>query len=549
MSRPPGIAPLDTVLPEDMRLARTKTSLGLMQALVFKEETKKDEESRKKETARPERDIRRLRDRAGEARDALFIRGDEAVGVHRKDAVDVASGSETFVSSTTLHSNGSETQTNASSFDRLETRVCDARDRGTVSASASRKKEKRVSPARRVFGLTCGRQRAAKEVARVASELVERRDETLRACLLVSDEINESSPERADRILERFNERTCVPGEVLLRAGNAEDGVYNHKNAQLCVIERGCMEIRVVDEDSSRAAKDDCFESVENTRLVATLTRGHSFSCDRAVLASLWGAGRNTLVAVARDVQNEDQESDPDDSGGVVLWELRDAAAYASLASSLRRRRAEFSKLWSGVPFFAKLDAAELNFLTDAARRETRHPGERFCDEFEQCDALRVVEKGRVFAHKQRAQIAAEEGTEGDILISSDAEGNTNADTAEKHSHTKKKPAQTIVREIEVGDYFGELALTSPKTRKAQKSAFTTTARDVTSALVLTTRAFRDVLPVDTIESIDVSPAQMEHVWVAGDAAAGERACHAKSARLGFTRSALPGVQGGNAWY
>jgi|TARA_B110000090_G_scaffold204530_1_gene250803 hypothetical protein len=45
---------------------------------------------------------------------------------------------------------------------------------------------------------------------------------------------------------------------------------------------------------------------------------------------------------------------------------------------------------------------------------------------------------------------------------------------------------------------------------------------------VLTTRAFRDVLPVDTIESIDVSPAQMEHVWVAGDAAARERACHAK---------------------
>jgi len=113
--------------------------------------------------------------------DALFIRGDEAVGVHRKDAVDVASGSETFVTSTTLHSNGSETQTNASSFDRLETRFCDARDCGTVSASASRKKEKRVSPARRVFGLTCGRQRAAKEVARVASELVERRDETLRA--------------------------------------------------------------------------------------------------------------------------------------------------------------------------------------------------------------------------------------------------------------------------------------------------------------------------------------------------------------------------------
>jgi len=36
LSRPPGIAPLDTVLPEDMRLARTKTSLGLMQALVFK---------------------------------------------------------------------------------------------------------------------------------------------------------------------------------------------------------------------------------------------------------------------------------------------------------------------------------------------------------------------------------------------------------------------------------------------------------------------------------------------------------------------------------
>ncbi len=61
-----------------------------------------------------------------------------------------------------------------------------------------------------------------------------------------------------------------------------------------------------------------------------------------------------------------------------------------------------------------------------------------------------------------------------------------------------------------------------------KKSAFTTTARHVTSALVLTTRAFRDVLPVDTIESIDVSPAQMEHVWVAGDAAARERACHAK---------------------
>ena len=38
--RPPGIAPLDAMLPEDMRIAHTSTSLELMQAHVQKKKTK-----------------------------------------------------------------------------------------------------------------------------------------------------------------------------------------------------------------------------------------------------------------------------------------------------------------------------------------------------------------------------------------------------------------------------------------------------------------------------------------------------------------------------
>ena len=60
---PPNLAPLDAVLPEDMRLAHTSTTLELMQAHASTNETKKGD-------TRRQRDVRRWRDEAGEVRDA-----------------------------------------------------------------------------------------------------------------------------------------------------------------------------------------------------------------------------------------------------------------------------------------------------------------------------------------------------------------------------------------------------------------------------------------------------------------------------------------------
>ena len=67
---PPNLAPLDAVLPEDMRLAHTSTTLELMQAHASTNETKKGD-------TRRQRDVQRWRDEAGEVRDALLLR-DEA---------------------------------------------------------------------------------------------------------------------------------------------------------------------------------------------------------------------------------------------------------------------------------------------------------------------------------------------------------------------------------------------------------------------------------------------------------------------------------------
>ena len=67
---PPNLAPLDAVLPEDMRLAHTSTTLELMQAHASRNETKKGD-------TRRQRDVQRWRDEAGEVRDALLLR-DEA---------------------------------------------------------------------------------------------------------------------------------------------------------------------------------------------------------------------------------------------------------------------------------------------------------------------------------------------------------------------------------------------------------------------------------------------------------------------------------------
>ena len=76
---PPNLAPLDAVLPEDMRLAHTSTTLELMQAHASTNETKKGD-------TRLQRDVRRWRDEAGEVRDALLLR-DEAKRSAKMDLV------------------------------------------------------------------------------------------------------------------------------------------------------------------------------------------------------------------------------------------------------------------------------------------------------------------------------------------------------------------------------------------------------------------------------------------------------------------------------
>ena len=64
---PPNLAPLESVLPEDMRLAHTSTTLELMQAHVSATDTQRGD-------TRLRRDVRRWRDEAGAVRDALLLR-------------------------------------------------------------------------------------------------------------------------------------------------------------------------------------------------------------------------------------------------------------------------------------------------------------------------------------------------------------------------------------------------------------------------------------------------------------------------------------------
>jgi CRP-like cAMP-binding protein len=339
--------------------------------------------------------------------------------------------------------------------------------------------------------------RAALESTKRDEDSAARRDATIDSNILLSDFFTESKPETEKTIRNLFFENFARAGDVLSDASPSESpGVAD--TSALCVIERGRVEIRVLEEESpletDALETDDEDETTSNvfnvfgkTRLVATLSRGQAFSRRRAALASLFGAPTNTRVVVAssggtreddEDAMSEGSNGDIDgDDDACVFWELTDPAAFAATALSLLRRRAVFESLWSSVPLFRDLPVTARAFFVDATWRETKHPGERFCVENEPCDALRVVERGRAFAHRLEAN--AETETETRLENSSGVVSKT-----PKPSRAR----QVIVEEYSVGDFFIGGAL-----RHAGFVAdATVTARDVTSTLAMSRRAFRD---------------------------------------------------------
>ena len=573
--RPPGIAPLDAMLPEDMRIAHTSTSLELMQAHVQKTDSKKGD-------TRRERDIQRWRDEAGDVRDTLLIR-DEQLRVDRVAQVDkmgsVKKGLSLKIGSVRRDENGEASSSFArrnvsrdsassrhsdkeftrqgSSFKSVDWLDSYRPDQGNSNAAAAKREERKAktkelrdrykkkreekerrraldgrSVYRKAFDVVSkavystmysgeiAKQRAL-ELERAAERLRERRDDSLNANVILSDELNESSFERAELIRDRFGEIIYdTPGEVLLHEFEEETDGGDTNPPKLCVIEHGFVEIRVaLESDAVKKVKNTSENVFENTRVVATLTRGHVFSKDHAVLASLFGTPNNFLVVVGPSTAHSNKDSEPE---GLVLWELVDPGAYASMAPSLLRRRARFDSLWSSVAFFQKLEQYERHFLVDAARRETRVPGDVFCVENKPCDALRVVEKGRVFAHVTEIE------TEDDVMRGQSVEsqgqagGQENLESTSVSSDTPKqsrKPKTSIVGAFNPGDYFGANALMSSKS----KASATTTARDVTSVLALSRDAFRNVLPEKTIDSLDFVLQGLKNAGVAGDVAEEER--------------------------
>ena len=579
---PPNLAPLDAVLPEDMRLAHTSTTLELMQAHASTNETKKGD-------TRRQRDVRRWRDEAGEVRDALLLR-DEA---ERSAKMRLVNEMETVAVGGT-DDDGTCDGTSATSTERPSSRAFgDERapsrsrsvewvqayrpEQGAASATAKAREARKAALAlaraaakkkaeekaarkaadprssfqkaldltKRALGLESAydamrageaARREAAEAEKAAARSAARRDAALDANVLLRDELKGSvSPEREDALRARFRERVAEAGEVLAE-DSRDDSRMDSRRAPsplLCVIERGCAEIRVAlnrddfDDESDEGRGDDgrTDSDVDRdadtrrprrdwtrarlgfgpSRLVATLSRGHAFAVDGAVLASLFGCpARATFAVVVRDPEDPEASAD----GACVLWELRDRAAFAAMAPSLLRRRAAFTTLWANVPALGAFSDPARAFFMDAARRVTRRPGAHFCVERAPCDALGVVETGRAIAHRE----APEDGTEADAARSTqkcDAACDAASDTPPEDADATPEPGRVsgasrgsvsrrvILGEYARGDFFGARVLlrddAGARGTPASQStnAATTTARDVTSVLVVTRTAFR----------------------------------------------------------
>ena len=569
---PPNLAPLDAVLPEDMRLAHTSTTLELMQAHASTNETKKGD-------TRRQRDVQRWRDEAGEVRDALLLR-DEA---ERSAKMRLVNEMETVAVGGT-DDDGTCDGTSATSTERPSSRAFgDERapsrsrsvewvqayrpEQGAASATAKAREARKAALAlaraaakkkaeekaarkaadprssfqkaldltKRALGLESAydamrageaARREAAEAEKAAARSAARRDAALDANVLLRDELKGSvSPEREDALRARFRERVAEAGEVLAE-DSRDDSRMDSRRAPsplLCVIERGCAEIRVAlnrddfDDESDEGRGDDgrTDSDVDRdadtrrprrdgtrarlgfgpSRLVATLSRGHAFAVDGAALASLFGCPvRATFAVVVRDPEDPEASAD----GACVLWELRDRAAFAAMAPSLLRRRAAFTTLWANVPALGAFSDPARAFFMDAARRVTRRPGAHFCVERAPCDALGVVETGRAIAHRE----APEDGTEADAArdAARDAPPEDTGATPEPDrvsgASRGSVPRRVILGEYARGDFFGARALlrddAGARTPASQSTnAATTTARDVTSALVVTRAAFR----------------------------------------------------------
>ena len=567
---PPKMAPLDAVLPADMRLAHTSTTLELMQAHASTNETKKRD-------TRRQRDVQRWREEAREVRDALLLR-DEAQRstkvdlVNRMAAVAVgdddddaafdgtsgatarrlpsrAFGDEKILPRTLSRSHtvqwvqayrpeqgAAEATAKAREARKAALAVARAAARKKAEEKAARKAadprssfQKALDVTRRALGLerayaaarvreTARREAAAAEKA--AATCAARRDAALDANVWLRDELCGSvSREREDALRARFRERAAEVGEVLADDGESRRGA---PVPFLCVIERGRVEIRVAlgdegpDDDGGIGADGDAGDSAETarerpragtartrtrtrthlgfgpSRLVATLSRGHAFAVDGTAAASLFGCpARATFAVVVRDA--EDAKAPAEGEGSCFFWELRHRAAFAAMAPSLLRRRAAFAALWASVPEFDAFSEPARAFFMDTARRVTRHPGAHFCVEHKPCDALGVVEAGRVIAHREARGDLTEAGpAPEDPPKGADATARGSLPRRVSDSSNERVSRRVILGEYARGDFFGALPSlrASPRSPPARAASATVTARDVTSALVVTRAAF-----------------------------------------------------------
>ena len=575
---PPNLAPLDAVLPEDMRLAHTSITLELMQAHASTNETKKGD-------TRLQRDVRRWRDEAGEVRDALLLR-DEAKRSAKMDLVnrmaaiavvdndddaafDGASGETARRSPSRAVGDEKKSPRSLSRSHSVQwvqayrpeqgaanatAKAREVRKAALAAARAAAKKKAEEKAARkaadprssfrkaldaawRTLGLERAyaaaragetARRAAAEAEKEAASRAARRDAALDANVWLRDELRGSvSPAREDALRARFRERVAEVGEVL-----ADDRASRSRITApvpfLCVIERGRVEVRVArdgDEgpDGADAATDA--ETAPKTttrdgtgirtgigktrlgfgpsRLVATLSRGHAFAVDGTAAASLFGLpARATFAVVVRDA--EDPEAPAESEGSCVFWELRDRAAFAAMAPSLLRRRAAFAALWASVPALEAFSEPARAFFMDAARRVTRRPGAHFRVEREPRDALGVVEAGRAIAHREARDDEIDEIDEIESAPSpEDAPGSADGASRREslprrvagssNERVSKKRRRVILGEVARGDFFGALDAEARNDDAFWTTtvAATVTARDVTSALVVTRAAFR----------------------------------------------------------
>ena len=549
---PPNLAPLESVLPEDMRLAHTSTTLELMQAHVSATDTKGGD-------TRLRRDVRRWRDEAGAVRDALLLREEaersaKMAMVNRMGSMTIGGTEDdgTSVTNSGATSDGPSPSNNfgdgfparggrSRSVQWVEAyrpeqgaaiataKAREARKAALALAREAAKKKAEEKAARkaadprssfqkaldltkRALGLESAyaamyagelarRERAENEKLAVAN--AKRRDAALDANVLLFDELTagSGSSEREATLRARFKERVADAGEVLAHLPRRADSRLDRASGShsttpcLCVIERGCVEIRVAlgdefrDESGNprretRDARDESFPRARlgfgPSRLVATLSRGHMFAVDGAVLASLFGCpARATFAVVVRDSAAESEEKSDEKC---VLWELRDRAAFAAMAPSLLRRRGAFAALWASVPALGAFSEPARAFFMDAARRVTRRPGAHFCVEREPCDAIGVVETGRAIAHRRALDDENEKDAPPPATTTEEPRGETPA----------VRPARRVILgEYARGDFFGARALRDDVGAPTPALyAATTTARDVTSALVVTRAAF-----------------------------------------------------------